>query len=639
MMINKILILFFLLFISVKGFATTQAIYWQKLMLEEKVQHKIGNSLGTVLADNQFLVDVEAEVDEPAAPNFGDNKGSGVRVTDSNLADSRGDYIAFSKVGLEVPVLDKYYDEEKTKLMNLYRFNEAYDVFKNLQNVKVTVYLSDSLPTELALIAEKVVKTTRLSLGTIKPNFKFEKLSLEWVDPAKKKEQEKAKATQEEKKKVEEPKEPKIWKKDWFEWASRWGNGIGLIFSALIFTYLGFSLFKRWKDYMDKMKAAEKAANEQVAVPESSGEKKEEEMNEEDDMALDNGFERFKLCLTQYPTEASNVSREWMAQNNEESKLALRAVAQQLGSDEFAGLLSSLGQEQRELWKSLIGAYLNALELKEANKIIARDVLKSLLVPSRVKDVALLNMLVELGPLKITQFLDRNESHAGLMLNLLSPSLTGSILAKITDQKAEQWLTAAAVFDVAQIEHQVPEFKKAIIEFKQSLAPSHFNGRLAELILTAAPSKERMLFKSIAKSSGADEVIKVAHRLFPSELLLNLPAAFLKETLQAYPMSKRLELILSQNDSNSQKLLEIFAEEGTTAREMMEMEMETVTNDVGMISSIKGRADDIWRNYVQFARQSLERAPQYRPDVEKLLKDWAGGLSKNLKIIGSDAAA
>ena len=96
MMINKILILFFLLFISIKGFATTQAIYWQKLMLEEKVQHKIGNSLGTVLADNQFLVDVEAEVDEPAAPNFGDNKGSGVRVTDSNLADSRGDYIAFS---------------------------------------------------------------------------------------------------------------------------------------------------------------------------------------------------------------------------------------------------------------------------------------------------------------------------------------------------------------------------------------------------------------------------------------------------------------------------------------------------------------------------------------------------------------
>ena len=104
-------------------------------------------------------------------------------------------------------------------------------------------------------------------------------------------------------------------------------------------------------------------------------------------------------------------------------------------------------------------------------------------------------------------------------------------------------------------------------------------------------------------------------------------------------MSKRLELILSQNDANSSKLLEIFAEEGTTAREMMEMEMETITNDVGMISSIKGRGDDIWRNYVQFARQSLERAPQYRPDVEKLLKDWAAGLNKNLKVIGSDAAA
>ncbi len=638
----KLLLTLSLLLLSLgKSFASSQAIYWQKLMLEERVQSKINNSLATVLNSNQFLVDVDAEVDEPKAPNFGDNKNSGPRVSDANLEDSRGDYIAFSKVGLEVPVLDKYLDQEKTKLMNLYRFNEAYDVFKNLQSVKVTVFLSESLPAPMVDIAEKVVRSTRLSLGTVKPLFKFDKLTLEWEDPEKKKALEAAKKAEEAKKnKKEIPQEPKIWKKDWFEWASRWGNAVGLIFSALILTFLAITLFRRWKEFMESMKPKE-APEQQAKDQDKSQEKKkedEEESEEEMDMG-DNGFERFKVCLTQYPIEASNVSREWIVQGSEESRLALRAVAQQLTSDEFANLLGSLGQDQRELWKSVIGAYLTPQELKEANKIIARDVLRALLVPSRVKDAGLLNMLMELGASKITKFLEKNESHAGVLMNLLTPSVTGSILTQVSDQKAETWLSSAAMFDITTIESAAAELKKALSDFKQSLAPSHFNSRLAELILTAPPSKERMLFNSIAKSSGAEEVVRVAQRLFPSELLLNLPDTFLKETLQAYPMAKRLELLLSRDDSDRSKLLNSFAEEGSTAREMMTMEMESISNDAGRLSNIQGRAEDIWREYVQFSRQSLERAPNYRLDAEKLIQDWAKTLGKGLKVVGSSAAA
>ncbi len=71
---KRLLLLSLLFLFSNLSLASSQAIYWQKLTLEEKVQSKINNSLATVLNSNQFLVDVEAEVDEPSAPNFGDNK-------------------------------------------------------------------------------------------------------------------------------------------------------------------------------------------------------------------------------------------------------------------------------------------------------------------------------------------------------------------------------------------------------------------------------------------------------------------------------------------------------------------------------------------------------------------------------------
>jgi hypothetical protein len=646
MMKVNLAILLVLVGLPLKARAGSQAIYWQKLMLEEKVQQKINNSLNTVLADNQFLVDVNAEVDEPAPPNFGGNGLTGPKVSDLKMEESRGDYIAFSKVGLEVPVLEKYFDEEKAKLMNLYRFNESYDIFKNLQSVEVTVHLSETLPKPLLEIAEKVVRTTRLSLGTVKPAFKFEEISLEWIDPNKKKELAKAAnggalgpGSEGGIKKKEEPVEPKIWTKDWFEWASRWGNAVGLILSSLIIGFLALSLFKRWKEFMDNAKAKE---NSDVQVKDDGSEDSKQnglESSEELEMASDNGFERFKVCLSQYPVEASNVSREWIIQNSEDSRIALRAVAQQLSSEEFSALLSTLGAEQRQIWKSVIGAYLDPAQIKEANKIISRDVLKALLVPARIKDVNLLNMLMELGANKLTQFLEKNDHFSGILLNLLSPSVTTSLLNQVSEQKAEAWLLSAATFDMQTIESEATKVAQSLELFKRSLAPSHFNARLAELILTASPSRERMLFKSLAASSGPEEVIRVAQKLFPSELVMDLPASFLKETLQSYPMNKRLELLITREEDERQKLLNAFAEEGTTARDMMNMEIENINNDAGKLGSIQDRTEDVWREFLQFTRECLEKSPQHQANCLKLLEEWVGNLGSKLKMVSNSDAA
>jgi hypothetical protein len=640
-----ILILLVVMGLPIQTSAASQAIYWQKLLLEEKVQQKINNSLNTVLADNQFLVDVNAEVDEPSAPNFGANNATGPRVSDFKMEESRGDYIAFSKVGLEVPVLEKYFDEEKAKLMNLYRFNESYDVFKNLQSVKVTVHLSETLPKPLLEIAEKVVRTTRLSLGTVKPVFKFEQIALEWIDPNKKKETPKSAdgsssaSSVDAKNKKAEPVEPKIWTKDWFEWASRWGNAVGLILSSLIIGFLALSLFRRWKEFMDNAKAKE---NSDVQVKDDGNEDKKQndlDSSEELEMATDNGFERFKVCLSQYPVEASNVSREWIIQNSEDSRIALRAVAQQLSSEEFSGLLSTLGADQREVWKSVIGAYLDSAQIKEANKIISRDVLKALLVPARIKDVNLLNTLMELGANKLAQFLEKNDHFAGILFNLLSPSVTSSLLNQVSDQKVEAWLLAAATFDMQTIESEASKLSQSLEHYKRGLAPSHFNARLAELILTASPSRERMLFKSLAASSGAQEVVRVAQKLFPSELVMELPAPFLKETLQSYPMNKRLDLLVTREEEVRLKLLNTFADEGTSARELMNMEIENINNDAGRLGSIQSRSEDVWREFLQFTRESLEKSPQQQPIIIKMLEDWVASLGSKLKMVSSKDAA
>src|SRR5438045_608737 len=123
----KMLLSLILILNVTSAFAFGSSLTWQKLQLEEKVQRKFNVTLSSLLKENQYLVEVEAEMSDPGSPNFGDNgPKTGPKVSDIRIEESRGDYIAFSKMGLEVPVVEKFLDEDRTKLMNLYRFNEAY---------------------------------------------------------------------------------------------------------------------------------------------------------------------------------------------------------------------------------------------------------------------------------------------------------------------------------------------------------------------------------------------------------------------------------------------------------------------------------------------------------------------------------
>jgi hypothetical protein len=103
-------------------------------------------------------------------------------------------------------------------------------------------------------------------------------------------------------------------------------------------------------------------------------------------------------------------------------------------------------------------------------------------------------------------------------------------------------------------------------------------------------------------------------------------------------MAKRLELVVSQDEMGRERLLGSFADPGSPAREMMDMEIESINNDPGRLANIQSRNEEIWREYVTFARQTLERSSQYRADADRLIADWAKGLGKGLKVVGANAA-
>jgi len=616
-----------------------QSLTWQKLALEEKIQRKMNQSISTVLKDNQYLVEVEADVNEPGAPNFGnDDKKNGPRVSDLNISESRGDYIAFSKIGLEVPVVDKFLDEDKTKLMNLYRYNESYDLFKNLAEVRVTVFLSDKLPPDLVDIVKKVVSSSKLMVAGIKPSVKFENIPMEWKEPVVPKKEEP-------KKKPEAPKppmqyEPKIWTKDWLEWASRWGNAFGMILGALILGIIATMLFRQWKAFMEAF----------VPKPVPELDKKEED--EEDKAALDaaanqsteedvasiHGLERFKQCLEQHPDEAITIVRSWLNDGEEHSLLALRGLAQQASAEEMEKLLAGLSQTQRDKWKGLLTHHLEQAEINNANKQIFQDVVKSLLVPSRIKDGELLNLIMELDAKTTCEFLEKYEDQVGIMMNLLGPSIVAKILTEASDETAEKWLALGGEFDVKEMDSNLDSLKSALESYKEEFSPAPFAQRLMSMIPTASPSREGSLFRALAKSGSPAMLFEAARKCFPSELVLDLPAPVIREVIQSYPMAKRVEFLFSRPEESRATLIDSLAEPGTPARDMIDMELENIERDTGRQSSIVARTEEIWFDFVKLTRTTLQKNSAHNSVAEQMVTQWCSKIAGLKSMSGGKAA-
>lgn len=608
---------------------------WQRINLEERIQRKLNQSLSPVLQDNQYMVSVEVAVSDPGGPNFGGDKKTGPKVSDISLEDSRGDYLAFSKVGLEVPVLEKWMDEDKTKLMNLYRFNEAYDIFKNLDKVDITVYLDEKLPQDLNAIAQKVVKATKFNTGGVKPNLKFEKLTLEWIDPALTAANDVNKSPVDEN---GEPIEDPISTKEWLEWFSRFGNAIGLILMSVLLGTFAFLLFKQWKAFMEAHQASAEASGSSQDNKDDEDDKSKEQPGAiaagggdgVDDMSIkekiEETFARFRTYFETSPKEASTLVRKWINEKSKESKLALKGLAQQLSDSELIKVFNELTEAQRSSWKMLLDGHLSEEDLLKANYFLADEAVRAMLVPAKVNDTELINNLMELTPAKAVTFLENYPDYSGFLMYVISPSFTANLLEKVNEQTATQWLQDGTTFDDSQVDAQIQGFKKALIEFKKQTAENPYNDKILEMLPSFNPAKEKILYNVLAKEGNPERIIEAAKQCYPSDMILQMPKDLLKLIMQTYPMQKKVDVLATCAEDERDLLLDSFAPAGSTVREMLMMELENAQNNEDSSTRVVTMKDEIWKEFVYFSRKTLANNKKFQHDCESIIEEWANRL-------------
>lgn len=602
-----------LFMLSLAAFAQTP-ISWQKVELEEKVLHKVRTNLRNVLEQNQFLVEVEVQVNDPGMPNFDDLTKKGSKVSDVKFDDSKGDYIAFSKVGLEVPVVEEFHKDNQHKLKEMYRYNEAFDIFKNIDEVKIDVHLSDQLKPDQVEIAKNVVDSLKFTfLGDIKPkvNVKTLKLEEKKLPPAPIK-------------KEDAKPEEKLTLKDILNFISRFGNALGLIVATLILAIASWLLLKKYfqlkKDLADAKKKEEEE-KEEVPPP---AEEPLQEVPAEPEYALSSqeNFGRLRHFMSTQPQDSMIMVKNWINNSTADNQMALKALAQQLSDEELMSVFKGLNDFERERWKDHLDQFMDDQQLAQANQYISEEVVRTMIDPGKVKDLELIDLVIGLSLDIACKYVVERPEQGKILMNLLTPVHIGKILNKLSEDKAEVVVAHSLDCDLSQVTDGFAGFKRDLNTFVAQQKRKPFNAKIMQMVGDFNPLKETLLYNFLAKSGMKEEMITTAKANIPYECIMLLSKDVMKDFMQAYPMNKKVQFLSVCEDDMKSVLLKSFADEGSSARQMIDLEFESLNSDKMAVSRLQLQKDTIVKEFVMYVREYLASHKEAEQEVEFAVNDW-----------------
>ena len=615
------------------SFATTQDLEWQRIELERLLDTHYTSALATILERGTYQVKTNITYNDPGMPNFDDLNKDGFKISEVEFDDSKGDYIAFSKVGLEVPVVKKFYKENQKKLKELYRYQDAYNLFKNIESVNLSVTFSDELLEGTIEAAKKVIQSNRQDIAGIDTQVKYNVEKIKYTPPPK---------TAEELEKEKNPEdEVKLNDRDYIQLLGRFGNAIGLILTTLLIGTMVYFLLKR---YLKLLKEIEDEKNKEDEEPENiedenideDGDDLEEGLEPTDEELIAAGdinhliderefsnFEKVAAFMDSNPNQFALMVKRWINENGGNSNIVLTGIIQQLDPSRLQKIQSMVTPIERSQWLSNVDQNLSPEELQTANKLIIDEIVREMVSDKGINDYELLNILIGLDSQTAISFITNHPKEGGILLNLLSPSFTSKILQQMDERDLSDAISNGLNENVPTNQENINNFKALIIDFKKKQELKPFNFKIAQILPQLNSEKEQLIYDFMGRSKQIESIMASAHRSLPSELILRLPSHILKFLLQNYPLENRIQLLISLPESESEDLLDTMATQGSSAREMIEMEVDTIKNDEMASARIKKYGETIWQQFVNYTRETLSTMPEYKNDIEELIKHWA----------------
>jgi hypothetical protein len=659
MMTKRKLFTFFLIFtlpLQVWGYSS---LMWQKLKLEKELFDKVSENIKSLAPGVRNIVNIDVEVRPVEEPDFeaGSSPGSGgndddnkskdkekkeskkkrsiVRFTDDPGDKKRVDEIIFSKFGLRAPLVDDFthnnnslitpakvdppspprtinIEQERWKILN------SNDISKYINKVDVNVTVDkNGLNEKLQAILSKTFTSYRWYIGDHKINLKliFEPLTVI--------------ARQ------------KTMSEKLLSYAKDFEVVLGFLVAGL-FGLVSLLLFAKKLEKVFANKTSGAGAGGAAGSGGSSSNNKENnketsketQINVSDQGSAAIGIDKFIHFIKMFPHDGDVMLKKWVDSDSDEAKLKIEALTYTLETEQLATLLEKLNDEQRLRWKEKISKTLKEEERLRALELISHEVLELLVSPESKIAPETFEVMISLEPKHAAEFMKDHIELAPILYTELKPKMLSKIFECCDASTVQQVIESSLQFTSEGAGPLYQEFSQVISKYYEKKTKLPGANKARELIANVNEDNERIIFETLAKNTDQDLMMNYLVESFPTFLFKSLPEEFIKNALTSFNSDSRLQALYIMGDEGH-FYRDLYAPDGSLAREMFDLELEKITFDKSLQKDIETNKRYITDAFTSHMREEVKNNSDFREDIEEKVKEWLGQQSsggQKLKI-------
>ena len=318
----------------------------------------------------------------------------------------------------------------------------------------------------------------------------------------------------------------------------------------------------------------------------------------------------------------------WLKTDNDDTALKMNAVAQKLSNKDLANVLSLLTDDERNDWRSHLGASLDRDQMIRASFLISQDVLSAMVSPSSNMEPHVFDVMVSLSAENAAKFVEDHVELSPILYTELNSKIMSDIIKFTNKETVEKMIALSLTFEPSDNKDKYKLFEKEVIKYHHEKVKLPGMKKVGEILNNVTQENELSIFRTIANIAGATIVRDSANSQFPTFLFKKLPVEFLKNIIISYQITKRVNLIYSLGDEG-QFYLDLYAPVGSRAREMFDLEVEKIEMDKSLQKQIISNKEEIWQDFVSFVRKKIENNSEYEEEVNAILDEWITQNSNN----------
>jgi hypothetical protein len=606
-----------------------QSVEWQKIWLEQKLEEKVRGSLKNILPENAFYISVQITL-----------VSEGEYSARQPASDSANSDLPLSKLGFWEPLLRGPASAG------------SQNVFERIAQIDVKTILDTSVPEEQKTVVEEIINRSVAGVALSRPTVTVTTSPLISDDGP----------------------SGSSTRRSFADWIVEFKTGISVLAStliaALLLGALGFlvardfsSVARKGVETLDgyvtfrKEAAANASSNNEGGAAGGEGSAEAPAagagpvagggstrivqmapfggggtlVGGAPQGALDrDGFEKFRELYEKNPDVAHSLLKKWINARGANDAKALMVLGARANVEELNDLFGSLSAELKQTAKRLLALPMGANAQNEGLDYIKRQVTEQYVSARPALPESTLALVDSLTDKEFQEIAENDPGMAAVLLAALPTgkiagilnALSTSLFQTVSDKTSE-------VFE-KDLKQEASNIESSIKEVRsRQIKKSVFMEKSVELIPTAAPDKEGILYQMLVRSGDLDLVRETALKFLPSDLVTQVPAEVIQRLLTRMPAGERSELICSQPDERANFLLSSLGEPGAKLRDLVDTEISDVRSDTFRVEALKDEQQQLWANFVGAIRLMQRQNPIFARSLKPIINRWVKGMAAN----------